>query len=113
MTTDVPTINCLFQNESSLYLAYMPFIKGGGLFIRTKTTFPFGSSVNLQVQLMDDPETIFITGQVVWITPKGAQGNKPMGVGVQFIGDTGRPLCNKIETYLAGMLKSSQITDTI
>ncbi len=113
MTTDVPSIHCVFNSEGSLYLAYMPFIKGGGLFVRTKTIYPFGSSVNLSVQLLDDPDIYLIEGKVVWVTPNGAQGNKPVGIGVQFTGQNSRNFCNKIETLLADMLKSSQMTDTI
>ena len=113
MTDDVQAIHCSFSNEGLVYLAYMPFIKGGGLFIRTKNTYEFGSHVNVTVQLLDEPDTYLMAGKIVWITPKGAQGNKPMGIGVQFTGENSRHFCNKIETYLAGMLKSTQMTDTI
>lgn len=109
----VQTIACHFQNESALYLSYMPFIKGGGLFIRTKQAYQLGDLVVLQVHLPNLPEEYVINGQVVWITPIGAQGNKPAGIGVQFAEDKSRDFCNKIETILAGMLKSTQITDTL
>lgn len=113
MTDNSESISCVFDNEEILYLAYMPFIKDGGLFIRTKNTYALGSEVSLSLQLMDDTENHFIEGRVIWITPKGAQGNKPTGVGVQFTGENSRVICNKIETYLAGMLKSVQMTDTM
>ena len=113
MTASLEPIACVFHNAEALYLAYMPFIKDGGLFIRTKDTHALGSQVSLSVQLLDDTETYFIEGKVIWITPKGAQGNKPAGVGVQFTGENSRALLNKIETYLAGMLKSTQMTDTM
>ncbi|WP_082650837.1 PilZ domain-containing protein [Legionella steigerwaltii] len=109
----IQQINCSFLSESTLYAAYMPFVKGGGLFIRTKTNYLFGSVVKLSIKLMDEDELYVVDGKVIWITPKGAQGNKVPGVGVQFIDENSRNLCNKIETYLAGMLKSSQLTDTI
>ncbi len=110
---ELQAINCSFKTEELLYLAYMPFVKGGGLFVRTKQLHPLGSNVTLIVQLLDEPETYTVDGKVVWITPKGAQGNKPNGIGVQFSGENSRNLVNKIETYLAGMLKSTQPTDTI
>ena len=113
MNDKVPLINCVFSNEESLYLAYMPFVKGGGLFIRNKNSYQLGSQVNLSVQLLNEPESYMLTGNVVWITPKGAQGSKPPGIGVQFTDENSRYFCNKIETYLAGMLKSTQMTDTI
>ncbi|MCE0723930.1 MULTISPECIES: PilZ domain-containing protein [Legionella] len=109
----IPQINCTFLNESALYAAYMPFIKGGGLFIRTNSDYLFGSMVKLLIKLIDEDELYVVDGKVIWITPKGAQANKVPGIGVQFIGENSRYLCNKIETYLAGMLKSSQLTDTI
>lgn len=113
MKDKAQAINCTFNSENALYLSYMPFIVGGGLFIRTKNLYQVGSSVQLTIQLMDEPEPFLIEGKVVWLTSKGAQGNKPMGIGVQFVGEPNRALCNKIETYLAGMLKSTQPTDTI
>jgi type IV pilus assembly protein PilZ len=112
MTDSPQTITCVFDNEQILYPAYMPFIKGGGLFIRTNNVFELGSEVKLSIRLMSEPEIYLIDGKVVWITPKGAQGNKPAGIGVQFMGES-RSICNKIETYLAGLLKSTQITDTM
>ncbi|KTD82299.1 PilZ domain-containing protein [Legionella waltersii] len=113
MTEKSLLINCSFPNEASLYMSYMPFIKGGGLFIRTNQVYPLGQMVDLSVNLVNEPEPYLVSGKVVWITPKGAQGNKPPGIGVQFLGESSRNLCNKIETYLAGMLKSTQLTDTI
>ncbi|HAT6977854.1 TPA: pilus assembly protein PilZ [Legionella pneumophila] len=113
MTEKPQLINCSFPNEASLYIAYMPFVKGGGLFIRTQHVYPLGQSLELSVKLLDENEPYLVAGKVVWITPKGAQGNKPPGVGIQFTGENSRYLCNKIETYLAGMLKSCQVTDTI
>lgn len=107
-------ISCTFDSEASLYLAYMPFIKGGGLFIRTNNpSYPLGAEVKLSVTLLNEQQPYLVDGKVVWITPKGAQGNKPPGIGVQFEGQNCRVVCNKIETYLAGMLKSPQLTDTI
>ncbi|WP_298624340.1 PilZ domain-containing protein [uncultured Legionella sp.] len=110
---NVQLINCSFSSEASLYLAYMPFVKGGGLFIRTHHVYSLDHLVELSVNLISEPEPYLVSGKVVWITPRGAQGNKPSGIGVQFTGENSRYLCNKIETYLAGMLKSTQMTDTI
>jgi type IV pilus assembly protein PilZ len=109
----IQQLSCSFDTQSTLYSAYMPFIKGGGLFIRTHHLYQLGLSLSLSVKLIEEPELFIVGGKIVWITPKGAQGNKLPGIGVQFIGENSRYLCNKIETYLAGMLKSHQLTDTI
>ena len=106
-------IKCTFTKEAALYQAYMPFIKGGGLFIRIEPNYSLGDMLHLSIKLMSEPENYELEGKVVWITPRGAQGNRPHGIGIQFIGENSRYFSNKIETYLAGMLKSSQNTDTI
>ncbi len=113
MVDEVLVIKCSFPTEESLYLAYMPFIKGGALFIRTKQEYELGTSVQLIVHLLNEQMEYEVDGMVVWITPKGAQGNKPCGIGIQFHNEKDRTLLNKIETYLAGMLKSTQMTDSI
>ena len=64
------------------------------------------------LKLMDEPEKIPVAGKVVWITPKGAQGNKVSGVGVQFTGEDNMAR-DKIETFLAGALKSDRVTHTM
>jgi type IV pilus assembly protein PilZ len=106
-------INCVFSDENSLYVGYMPFIKDGGLFIHTKNIYELGHAVTLSLTLMDEAEQHIVEGKVVWITPRGAQGNKPAGIGVQFVSENKRQICNRIETYLAGKLKSVQQTDTM
>jgi type IV pilus assembly protein PilZ len=113
MPDEVEVMNCTFSTEASLYLAYMPFVKGGGLFIRTLQVIPMGTEMHLEIQLLHEVELYKLKAKVVWITPKGAQGNKPSGIGVQFLGDSARTFCNKIETILAAMLKSTHLTDTL
>lgn len=109
----IQQISCSFDTVSALHTAYMPFIKNGGIFIRTKNDYPLGMLISLSVQLMDEHDPYVVDGKVAWITPSGAQGNKLPGIGVQFVGENSRYLTNKIETYLAGMLKSTHSTDTI
>jgi type IV pilus assembly protein PilZ len=106
-------INCVFDNLSSLYAAYMPFVKGGGLFIRTQQHYELGTELSLVVNLMNEDEVYCVDAKVVWITPIEAQASRFPGIGVQFINDHGGDLSSKIEIYLAEMLKSQQVTDTI
>ncbi len=91
---------------------WSPYIRQGGLFIPTQKQYQLGDEVFLLLNLMDEPEKIPVAGKVIWITPKGAQGNRAAGIGVQFNGDdeTAR---TKIESYLAGSLSSDRPTHTM
>lgn len=105
-------LSLTIKDKSVLYAAYMPFVKRGGLFIPTNKSYRLGDEVFMLLNLMDEQEKIPVAGKVIWITPKGAQGNRAAGIGVQFSeGDT--IARNKIETYLAGALKSDRPTHTM
>ena len=101
------------KDTTSLQANYMAFVENGGLFIPTSKTFSLYDEVYLLLQLKDEPDAIAITGKVVWGTPVGAEGNKSAGVGLQFQGDEGSALRNKIEAYLGGALKSDRLTHTM
>jgi len=105
-------LSLTIKDKSVLYAAYMPFITDGGLFIPTNKQYQLGDEVFMLLKLMDEPEKIPVAGKVVWVTPKGAQGNKVAGIGVQFTGDDNIAR-NKIETFLAGALKSDRMTHTM
>jgi len=100
------------KDKAVLYAAYMGFVKNGGLFIPTQKNYRMGDEVFLLLNLMDESEKVPVAGKVVWVTPKGSQGNRAAGVGIQFNGDdeTAR---TKIEAYLAGSLNSDRPTHTM
>lgn len=102
-----------FLTPEKLYLAYMPFVLNGGIFISTKETFELQEDVGLDLCFLDDPERFVLDGKVVWLTPMGAQGGKPAGIGVQFEAEKGPIVRSKIETHLAGKVKSTNLTDTM
>ncbi|AJQ95327.1 PilZ domain-containing protein [Gynuella sunshinyii] len=105
-------LSLTMKDKAVLYAAYMPFIIGGGLFIATNKKFSLGDDVFLLLNLMEEPEKIPVAGKVIWITPRGAQGNRATGIGVQF--DKKSSLAkDKIETYLAGALSSEKPTHTM
>jgi len=107
-------LSATITDKTALYEAYMPFIQNGGLFIPTKKTYSLGNEVFVLLSLMDESEKIPFAGRVVWITPKGAQGNRLAGIGVQFNDDpNGKTVRNKIEAYLGGTLKSERPTHTM
>lgn len=102
------------NSRSALYASYMPFLKNGGIFVPTTKTYQLGDEVFMLLQLMDDPAKHPVAGKVVWITPTDAQGNKTVGVGVQFNEDeTAKQVRSNIEKVLAGHLGSSRPTHTL
>lgn len=101
-----------YKDKNALYAAYMPFLKKGGLFIPTNKIYQIGDEVFILLSLMDESEKFPVAGRIAWITPKGAQGNRLAGIGVQF-SDLDGGARNKIETYLAGMLESDRVTHTM
>jgi len=106
-------LSLTIKDKSALYAAYMPFIKGGGLFIPTKKSYQIGDEVFMLLTLMDETEKLPVAGKIVWITPPGAQGNRAAGIGVQFSDQDEGVARNKIEGYLAGALESDRPTHTM
>ncbi len=105
-------LSLTIRDKAVLYAAYMPFIINGGLFIPTNKTYGLGDEVFMLLNLMDESEKIPVAGKVVWITPRGAQGTRAAGIGVQFSGED-ESAAKKIETYLAGSLDSDRPTHTM
>jgi type IV pilus assembly protein PilZ len=102
------------REKAALYAAYMPFLKGGGIFIPTNRQYQLGEEVFMLLSLMDDPQRIAVQGKVVWITPEGVQGNRTQGIGVQFTNDeTGASARAQIEKILGEMLASQRPTHTM
>ncbi len=106
-------LSLTIRDKSALYAAYMPFIKNGGLFIPTAKPYRLGDEVFMLLTLMEDKERMPIAGRIVWITPKGAQGNRTAGIGVQFSELDKGQTRNKIENFLAAALKSERQTHTM
>jgi len=102
------------REKAALYAAYMPFLKGGGIFIPTSRQYQIGEEVFMLLSLMDDPNRIAVQGKVVWITPEGVQGNRTQGIGVQFTqDDTGGAARAVIEKILGEILASPRPTHTM
>src|ERR1700684_1090914 len=62
----------------------MPFVKNGGLFIPTNSNYRLGDEVFMLLNLMGEEEKLPVAGRVIWMTPKGAQGQRTAGIGVPF-----------------------------
>ncbi|MGB5830401.1 MAG: PilZ domain-containing protein [Thiohalocapsa sp.] len=105
-------LNFVIKDKQALYAAYMPFIKNGGLFVPTTKGYKLGDELFLLLKLMAEEDRIPVAGKVVWITPQGAEGNRQVGVGIQF-NDQDDDARRKIEDYLAGGLESDNPTQTM
>ncbi|MGY6517289.1 MAG: PilZ domain-containing protein [Lysobacteraceae bacterium] len=107
-------LSLAIKDKSALYNAYMPYVKGGGIFVPTAKRYMLGDEVFILLTLMEDKDRLPVAGKVIWVTPPGAQGNRAAGIGVQFA-DTneGEAVRGKIETLLAGTLNADKPTHTM
>lgn len=107
-------LSLAIKDKGALFNAYMPFVRGGGLFVPTTKAYNLGDEVFILLSLMDEGDRLPVAGKVIWITPPGAQGNRLAGIGVQFNdssdGETAR---TKIESILAGILTQERPTHTM
>ena len=87
-------ISLKIKDAASLYNAYMPYLRHGGLFVSTAQQYSLGDEVVLLVTLAEETERLSVVGKVAWISPPGAQGNR-------------------IENILAGTLTSERATHTM
>jgi type IV pilus assembly protein PilZ len=102
------------KGKSSLYAAWMPMLKGGGLFMQSNKPHQLGDDVLLVLQFLDEPSKIPIASKIVWINPPHAAGNRPAGVGVCLPdNESARALRKRIETVLAPVAKSDRATYTV
>ncbi|HZR01924.1 MAG TPA: PilZ domain-containing protein [Burkholderiales bacterium] len=118
--TDAPghtrpgAISLNIKERSVLYAAYMPHVKGGGIFIPTARAYKLGDEIFMLISLMDDPAKLPVAGKVVWITPHGCHGNRAQGIGVQFKDDdSGTLVRQRIEALLSGQLQLARPTHTL
>lgn len=105
-------INLAIKDKPQLYSSYMPFIKGGALFVPSIRQYKLGDEVFVVVSLPDDPERIPLTGKVVWVNHRN-QGQRPAGFGLQLVGEEGDKARRKIENMLGGSLQADRPTFTM
>ena len=106
-------LSLTIKDKNALYAAYMPYVKGGGIFVPSNRPYKLGEEVFMLLQLMDNKEKIPVAGHVVWITPRGAQGSRTAGIGIQFNEKDSGLARNKIEGLLGGALNSDRSTHTM
>jgi type IV pilus assembly protein PilZ len=104
----------VIRSKAALYAAWIPLLKGGGIFVPSTRAHTLGEEVLILLTLLDDPNKIPLQGSVAWINPAHTTGNRPQGIGVQLgEGEVGRELKKKVEGLLAGALQSSRPTHTL
>jgi type IV pilus assembly protein PilZ len=106
-------LNHHIKDVQTLYMSYLPFLKNGGLFVPIERDYKLGEEVFILLTLFDGAEKIPVAGKVAWINPKGTSGGRPAGIGVHFADVDNGATRNKIETALAGMLRSEKPTHTM
>jgi len=106
-------LSLTIRDKNLLYSSYMPYVRNGGLFVPTSKKYQIGDQVFMLLTLTDSSEKLPVTGKVVWITPPGAGTNRPAGIGVQFSDVDQGAMRSRIETQLAGMVKSDRQTYTM
>ena len=89
------------QGAAELHKHFMPFVNNGGLFVKSNKEYKLGEEVFVLVTL-DEEERMPVTGKVIWVTPKGAQGSKSQGIGIQLAQNADMNVVRKqIDTILA------------
>lgn len=89
------------KDDAALHSSFMPFIRGGGIFVPTKQSaiYKFGDEVIISMHLQSTNKKLAIPGAVVWIAPESCERGTE-GIGVQFTGATKAKVKLIIETML-------------
>lgn len=104
----------VIRSKAALYAAWIPLLRGGGIFLPSNRPHALGDEVLILLSLLDDPNKIPLQGHIAWINPAHSAGNRPQGIGVQLSeSEVARELKKKVEGLLAGALQSSRPTHTI
>jgi type IV pilus assembly protein PilZ len=104
----------VIRTKAALYAAWIPLLRGGGIFVPSTREHRLGDDVMVLLSLLDDNVKIPIQGHVAWVNPAHAASNRPQGFGVQLQdNETCRELRKRVEGLLAGALQSARPTHTL
>lgn len=102
------------RDKNALRSLYMPFLRNGGIFIPTENPYDLGDEMYVLLSIAEESNRIPLQGQVVWITPKGALGNRTQGVGIKFYEtEVGQQARLTLENWLGALLSIRKPTRTI
>src|SRR5258706_13366685 len=109
-----PGFDLAIRSKASLYLAWIPLFRRGGLFVPTLREFSLGDPVDVLLSLLERPDKIPLRGTVAWINPAPTSGDRPQGIGVHLPDDdNSRMLKKNIEGLLGRVARSSRPTYTL
>ena len=66
-------LSLAIKDKASLYTAYMPYLRNGGVFVPTPKRYFLGAEVFVLLTLPESSERLPVAGKVVWVTPPGAR----------------------------------------
>lgn len=93
---------------------YMPFIKGGGVFVETDKEYNLGDPVFVLLTIGDEGKKFPVNGKVVWTCGANARGDRPRGIGIQFPkDDSGEGAKAAIEQMIGRIRDSIKKTATL
>jgi len=104
-------LNLALKDVREIHACFMPFIENGGLFVRTNKEYHLGDQVFVLLDLVDEPEKIPLTGEIVWLNPIGG-GARPQGIGIRLNGEYAE-IVTKLENQLAGFAGQETSSHTI
>ena len=98
------------NDVSALHSSYMPFVRGGAIFVPEHNTdkFKFGDEVVVSMHLKSSDKKLAIPGKVVWIAPPTCERGT-QGLGVQFVGTTQSKVKLIIEAMLGKRANTSPL----
>jgi type IV pilus assembly protein PilZ len=108
---DPPSFHLDFADKISLYNAYMPYLKAGGIFVATAVQGEYYLEQMVQISLtLPNGQGFQVAAYVVWISPS-SQVNRVAGLGVEFVESQETQNLNQmIEEILGQALHSNRAT---
>ena len=105
-------IQANIPDVETLYLSYMPYVVGGGLFVPSKQPVKMGEEIFVLATLPEQSQKIPLTGKVIWISQK-QNGMKLQGFGIQLSGEKGVYYKSEAERILAGLKSDNRNSYTM
>jgi type IV pilus assembly protein PilZ len=107
-------LSLTLADKTSAASLYMPFIKGGGVFIECDKEYSLGDPVFVLLTIGEDAKKFPVNCKVVWICGPNARGDRAQGIGVQFPkDDSGNGARMAIEEMIGKMQASMKKTATL